>query len=88
MVKQVSLCYVVMSGKKTSDYKAVFMALKAAIPETAIQEVMLDFEVGLWRAMESVFPNVSSHMEHSHTPHQKLPHTRTVLKKHYRIGFC
>ena len=59
-IKQVPVLYALMSGKKTSDYKAVLKALKAALPgNIRVQEGMLDFEKALWTAMASVFPQVS-----------------------------
>ncbi|XP_038071007.1 uncharacterized protein LOC119739937 [Patiria miniata] len=51
--------YALMSGKKAGDYKAVLRAVKKALPdELELQEAMVDFEAGIWKALSAVFPQV------------------------------
>ena len=59
--KQVPLVYAVMSGKEKNDYVAVFRAIRAALPvRPSVREAMLDFEMAIWKAMDDVFPEVST----------------------------
>ena len=59
--KQVPLAFVMMSRRTKRDYRKVLKALKRKLPSAAanLQEVVLDFEIGLWGAIRTVFPYVS-----------------------------
>lgn len=57
--KQVPLLYVLMSGRKTSDYIQVFNAvLRGLEHDAAVEEVVCDYEVALWKSVHHVFPEV------------------------------
>ncbi|XP_068250151.1 uncharacterized protein [Palaemon carinicauda] len=58
-VKQMPLVFVLMSGKRRKDYKKVFSRIKEILGEQLkVQEVILDFEASVWRAIPDVFPDV------------------------------
>lgn len=58
-MKQVPLCYVLMSQRKKVDYKAVFEAILQRIPTPpVVEEVVLDFERAVWAALRICLPRV------------------------------
>ena len=58
-MKQVPLCFVIMSQRKTGDYEAVLRTIIQHLPtEPSVREVMVDFERAAWRAFERVLPDV------------------------------
>lgn len=56
---QLPLLYVLMSGKKKRDYKAVFRMVKDLLPSMSLQEIILDYEMAMWKAADSIFPAVT-----------------------------
>ena len=54
-LKQVTVAYVLMSGKNTSDYEAVFKALKDKCGTVKVSTVVADFESATWNAVNNVF---------------------------------
>lgn len=48
-----------MSGKKKRDYKAVFRMVKDLLPSMSLQEIILDYEMAMWKAADSIFPAVT-----------------------------
>ena len=61
-LKQVPLCFVVMSRRRKQDYKAVFDAVLELLPaEPSVEEVVLDFEKAVWSAIHKCLPDVSVH---------------------------
>ena len=58
-VKQVPLVFVVMSGRKKRDYKAVLETVISLLPnQSRVIKIVLDFEKAMWSAIRQVIPNV------------------------------
>jgi len=59
VIKQIPLCFVLMSARRKKDYKAVFNVIRERMPERPVVEnVVSDFEKSLWKAIEKVMPDV------------------------------
>ena len=62
--KQVPLTYALMSGRRKNDHRAVFLTLKKAMEglrpaDYKVQEVVMDFEAGMWGGVCKAFPGMS-----------------------------
>ena len=60
-LKQVPLLFALMSGKRRRDYKKVLCEIRELIGEHAltVEEVLIDFEGSVWRAIPDILPNVT-----------------------------
>jgi hypothetical protein len=58
-VKQITLCYVIMSRRSTEDYKAVMTFLREKMTNSRLKSVVLDFEAAACRAISEIFPDVT-----------------------------
>lgn len=55
-MKQIPLCFVIMSGKRSKDYTAVLKAVTEILPATpSVSSFVVDFEAGLWKGIRSIF---------------------------------
>ena len=58
--KQVPLLFVLMSGRKKSDYRQVLHALMNILSnETSVQHITIDFERALWKVLPELLPNAN-----------------------------
>lgn len=58
--KQVPLLFVVMSGRKKRDYRAVLQEVLSILPSPpAVRRITLDFERALWTVLRQLLPDVS-----------------------------
>lgn len=58
-MKQVPLCFVMMSRRRTMDYHAVFDAILDMLPRPPrIDEAVLDFEKAVWSVLITLLPDV------------------------------
>ncbi|XP_067036373.1 uncharacterized protein [Acropora muricata] len=58
--KQVPLLFVVMSGRKKRDYRAVLQEVLSILPPPpAVRRITLDFERALWTVLRQLLPDVS-----------------------------
>ena len=58
-VKQVPLAFVLMTCRTKNDYKKILKALRKVLPDLInIKKMVMDFEIGLWSAVRSLFPAV------------------------------
>ncbi|KAJ8303363.1 hypothetical protein KUTeg_019759, partial [Tegillarca granosa] len=56
--KQVPVTVYMMSSRTKKDYKKISKNLLKLIPRSPIvKEFVVDFEIGTWRAIQSVFPS-------------------------------
>ena len=61
-VKQVPLCFILMTRRKKKDYEVVFDAILRLLPsEPAVTEVVVDFERAVWSALHKSLPAISVH---------------------------
>ena len=59
-MKQVPLCFALMSRRKKHDYVAVINAIIACMPHTpVVEEIIVDFEKAVWGALRMCLPVVS-----------------------------
>ena len=79
-IKQVPLVNVLMSRRQKVDYNAVFKELSSAMDRNmALEEAVVDFEVGTWTALLDVFPYIDIFGCHFH-------YTNAIYKKAQKLG--
>ena len=57
--KQVPMVFVLMSSRKTKDYKRILRAVLSCLDEPSVRQITVDFERALWSAVRDVLPNVN-----------------------------
>ena len=57
-LKQVPLVFIVMSGRKTNNYRAIFWHLKEHTNVSSLQTITSDFEAALWQAARKEFDGI------------------------------
>jgi hypothetical protein len=60
-IAQIPLVFVLMSGKRTLDYVAVFNWIRDNVQNLELKSMTCDFEAAVWAAAEEVFPGVELH---------------------------
>lgn len=51
------MLFVIMSGRKKKDYRAVFQALTEILPVSpVVSRITVDFERAVWTVLRQVFP--------------------------------
>ena len=61
-MKQVPVLFVVMSGKRTVDYAAIFEWIKSSSDnQMAVKTITADFEAAVWKAAKNTFHGISLH---------------------------
>uniref|UniRef100_A0A1I8IC46 MULE domain-containing protein n=1 Tax=Macrostomum lignano TaxID=282301 RepID=A0A1I8IC46_9PLAT len=55
----VPLVFVLMSGRKKRDYKAILREIRRLVPNMDPTSFVLDFEHSVWKAIRRVFPNAN-----------------------------
>ena len=78
-MKLIPVAFVDMSRRRAIDYIKVFRSLKKLAPNMKVEEIVSDFERGLWKAVRRVFPDVSMRGCAFHF-------TQSVFKRIKRLG--
>lgn len=59
VIKFLPFCFVLMSGKKSKDYKEVLRVIKSLVGDSvSLSEITLDYDKALWKSVSQVFQGV------------------------------
>ena len=57
-MKQVPLCFILMSRRRRIDYEAVLRGIVSLVPNLNVNTVVSDFEAALWVGIRNILPDV------------------------------
>ena len=78
-IKQVPLLFALMSSRKKRDYKAVLRSVLQLLPgEPSVKRLVMDFEMAIWKAAESVLPEAERKGRAFHWANAMVAHIKSL----------